>query len=360
MKGYLVVAGHICLDITPVLPNHAPYANVGALLSPGSLIRTDGVRVHTGGCVSNTGLALKALGSDVRLVGKRGDDAFGTLLMERLGEAGENVIVGADDATSYTVVLAIPGLDRIFLHDPGANDTFCADDVSDAVLSDAGLMHFGYPTLMRRMMADGGAELTRLFARAHARGVATSLDLASVDPNAQAGRVDWRAYLRNVLPETDIFTPSFEEVCFMLDRQRHDALCVRGEEALDWERDVLPLSDTIMALGCKLLLLKCGEMGMLLRTADAEALSGLPERMELDVARWANLTHVQHSYPAEIVRSATGAGDVSIAAFLLALSRGYAPKECAALAAMEGARAVTTYDALSGLVPLETLAARIR
>ena len=60
------------------------------------------------------------------------------------------------------------------------------------------------------------------------------------------------------------------------------------------------------------------------------------------------------------MRSGTGAGDTSIAAFLTGVLRGYGPADCAALAAAEGACCVTAYDALSGIRPIEELMDRIR
>ena len=61
------------------------------------------------------------------------------------------------EVTSYTVVLNPPGIDRIFLHCPGANDTFTDEDVTDEVLGGASLFHFGYPPLMKQIWSDGGS-----------------------------------------------------------------------------------------------------------------------------------------------------------------------------------------------------------
>lgn len=60
------------------------------------------------------------------------------------------------------------------------------------------------------------------------------------------------------------------------------------------------------------------------------------------------------------MRSGTGAGDTSIAAFLAAVLRGKSPRECVALAAAEGACSVAAYDALSNLKSLDELEDRIR
>ena len=59
------------------------------------------------------------------------------------------------------------------------------------------------------------------------------------------------------------------------------------------------------------------------------------------------------------MRSATGAGDVSIAAYLTALMNGEGPADCAKLAAAEGCASVSSYDALGGVLPLEELKKRI-
>lgn len=356
----IIAAGHICLDITPVFPAGRGYAGVDELLVPGKLIHMDPADVHTGGSVANTGLALKLLGNDVSLLGKVGDDAFGAMVQSILARYGAGgLLVDPAGSTSYSVVLAVPGVDRIFLHNPGANDTFTGSDIPEEALEEAVLFHFGYPPLMKKMYENAGEELARLFARVKAKGIATSLDFAAIDPASEAGQVDWQAVLRAVLPSVDFFVPSFEELCLMLDRENYDRLAALGGDMidhLDMGRDVKPLARKLLDMGAKAVLIKCGTAGMYYRTGD---MSGVGARLELDRQGWSNQEGVQPCFKADIVRSATGAGDTSIAAFLTAVLRGKTPGECAALAAAEGACAVTAYDALGGLRPLEELEARI-
>lgn len=363
MGKKILAAGHICIDITPVFSTGRKYANIGDLLEPGKLIHMDPADVHTGGSVANTGLALKILGADVRLLGKIGSDSFGSMVLDILSHYGASgLIVDEHSSTSYSVVLAVPGIDRIFLHNPGANDTFTNADIPEEALEDAALFHFGYPPLMKKMYECGGGELTAMFRRMKERGIATSLDLAAADPNSEAGRADWQKILASVLPYTDFFVPSFEELCFMLDRPRYDALAAMGGDmaaALDMEADVKPLAEKCLGLGCRAVLIKCGTSGMYYRTAREEAIHQVGSRLGLDCALWADKEGVQPCFRADIVRSGTGAGDTSIAAFLMAVMNGKAPEECAALAAAEGACAVTSYDALSGLKPLDQLEVRI-
>ena len=360
----VIAAGHICLDITPVIPERRDAAALGELLVPGKLIEVGAADFHTGGSVANTGLALKLLGNDVRLLGKVGDDAFGEMVRKILAGYGTGgLLADPEGSTSYSVVLAVPGFDRVFLHNPGANNTFSGADIPDDALRDAVLFHFGYPPLMRRMYENDGSELAAMFARVHSFGVATSLDLAAVDPASPAGRADWRRVLAGVLPDVDFFVPSFEELCFMLDRKRYDRLAAAGgdmTENLDVDAEAAPLAEELMAMGCKVVLIKCGTSGLYYRTAGRQAVDRIGSRLGLNTADWADREGRQPCFRADVVRSGTGAGDTCIAAYLSAVLEGRNPGDCAALAAAEGACCVTAYDALSGLRPLPELEARIR
>ena len=361
--GKVIAAGHICLDITPVFPAGRSYGRISEALVPGRLIRTDAASVHTGGSVANTGLALKLLGNDVILLGKTGKDAFGALVRKILEEYGAGgLIEDENSSTSYSAVLAVPGVDRIFLHNPGANDTFSAADIPEEALDGAALFHFGYPPLMRRMYAEDGAELKKAFRRAAEKGAATSLDLAAVDPQSDAGKADWEKILSGVLPYVDFFEPSFEELCFMLDRPVYEKLTAKGGDVTRQE-GVAEMADGLarrcLEMGCGTALIKCGMSGMVYRTGSRERISRTGANLGLSAAGWADRAGAQSCFRAETVRSATGAGDVSIAAYLTALMNGETPSDCAKLAAAEGAASVSSYDALGGILPLEELKKRI-
>lgn len=354
----VIAAGHICLDITPVFPLDYTGKNIGDVLVPGKLLQAGRADVHTGGSVGNTGLALKMLGNDVYLLGKAGRDTFGDLLESILkGYGAAGLIRDENCLTSYSVILALPGIDRVFLHCPGANETFRESDIPEEALQDAALLHFGYPPLMRGMYEEKGAGLKNLFLRAKKAGCATSLDLAAVDPLSDAGKQDWEAILTHVLPVTDFFMPSFEELCFMLDRPRYEALSAKGEmiRQISFEKDVIPLAEKCLSMGCGVCVIKCGEKGMYYACADTERLQAVGKNAELSPALFAGKRGIQPCFKAERVVSATGAGDTAIAAFLTAMLRGRDAAACARLAAAEGARCVSAVDALSGLWGLEEL-----
>ncbi len=307
-----VVAGHICLDIIPTFEN-------STAIEPGKLTKIGPAVISTGGAVSNTGLAMQRLGIRTRLIGKVGDDIFGRAIREVAGSDG--MIVAKGETSSYTVVINPPNVDRAFLHCPGANDTFRAADVTDAALRGARLFHFGYPPIMRRMYLDGGRELISLFRRVKRLGLMTSLDMVMVDPKSEAGRVDWPALLRRVLPYVDIFLPSLDEMQAMLGDQPPAAIAA---QLRDW--------------GVGIAGLKLGHKGL--------------------YVRWPDCERTVPCFKVNVVGT-TGAGDATIAGFLAAYLRGLSPDDVMTMAVAVGACCCEAADATSGIRPWNEVRRRI-
>ncbi|MDR1134671.1 MAG: carbohydrate kinase family protein [Clostridiales Family XIII bacterium] len=365
MDKKAIVAGHICIDITPIFPS-GKNGRISEILVPGKLIQMGDSDVHTGGAVANTGLAMKKFGIDVTLMGKTGRDEFGEMIGGVLDKHGADARMIRSDktSTSYSVVLAVPGNDRIFLHNPGANDTFCCSDIPQEALRECALFHFGYPTIMKSMYASEGEELLKMMQMMKQNGIATSLDMAVVDPDSDAGKVDWRIILNKVLPFVDFFMPSIEELGFMLERERFMQWQTRAgggdiAEILSIEEDVKPLADRCMLMGAKVLLIKCGAPGLYYRTADEEIMRHVGVKAGLDIEKWSGKAGFEDSYEPERLLSGTGAGDACIAAFLSAMLKGREPEMCIHMAAAAGAACVAAYDALSGLPSFEVLEAKV-
>ena len=362
-KRKIVSAGHICLDITPSFL-HEAHEGISTLLAPGQLVQMGAADIHTGGSVANTGRALRFFGADAVLMGKIGDDSFGEILLTSLQEEGAGMLVAKGEATSYSVVLAPPGLDRIFLHHTGANDTFGEDDPDYGIIAQACLFHFGYPPLMQEMLANGGAALISMFKRVKALGVATSLDMAAIDANAPAGKADWDAILQGLLPHVDFFLPSIEELLFMLDRPALSALIKRADgqditDVLAIEENVVPLAEKALAYGAKVVMVKCGARGLYLAVSGTAGLHEIGGGLGMDMSGWGGIRHFEASFVPDAVVSATGAGDTCIAAFLHAATQNRPWRDCVRLAAAAGACCVTAYDALSGLLSFEEMQVKI-
>jgi sugar/nucleoside kinase (ribokinase family) len=350
-----IVAGHLCLDIIPQITGITPEAFRAAFV-PGHLVDVGPVALSTGGAVSNTGQALHKLGIPTQLMGKIGDDLFGQavrqLATRRDPRLAEGMVVDPRVNTSYTVVINPPGIDRIFLHCSGANDTFDADDVRYGLLADIGLFHFGYPPLMKLMYADGGEQLSSLFRRAKATGVTTSLDMAF--PGSSSVDAAWRRILALALPYVDIFLPSIEEILVTLHRETYERM--RRETP---DGDILPavtpelladISGELLAMGAKIVGLKLGHRGFYLRTADEAVLQEMGRALPTDVSAWAGRELWAPCFQVDVVGTA-GSGDATIGGFLASLLRDMSPEQAVNAAVAVGACNVEAADTLSGIRP---------
>jgi sugar/nucleoside kinase (ribokinase family) len=316
--------------------------------------------------VSNTGLALHKLGIRTQLMGKVGNDLFGQAVKQLMTaydpRLAESMVVDETVSTSYTVVINPPGVDRIFLHCPGANDTFNVEDVPYELLSTAGLFHFGYPPIMKLMYADSGGQLSEIFRRAKETGVTCSLDMALPDPASAAGRADWPTIMEKTLPFVDIFLPSIEEILFMVRRETYDELCRQAGSPnflpLLTPELLSDLSRELQDLGAKIICLKLGDRGFYLRTGDRPVMENLGRACPSNPAAWAKKELWAPCFKVELV-GAAGSGDTTIAGFLAALLRDMSPEEAATAAVAVGACNVEAADSLSGLRSWEETMQRI-
>jgi sugar/nucleoside kinase (ribokinase family) len=350
-----VVAGHVCLDVIPDLTGITgkEFQN---LFLPGHLLEVGPVTFCTGGAVLNTGLALARLGIETRLMGKLGDDLFGRAINEIVTACGANLAdhMAVDEAvrTSYTIIVNPLGMDRIFLHCPGANDFFSAGDVCYDVVSKARLFHFGYPPLLKQMYENDGAQLVQILKQVKGLGVTTSLDMAVFDPTSAAGRADWVAILHAVMPYVDVFVPNIEETLFALRRETYDEL-MRAAGGPDFLPLIAPpmLSDVgrqVLDMGAKVVGLKLGDRGLYLRTGARPAIQTMGAARPSNPSAWAKKEFWAPCFKVGVVGT-TGAGDATVAGFLGALLRDTSPEEAVTAAVAVGACNVEAADALSGV-----------
>jgi sugar/nucleoside kinase (ribokinase family) len=361
-----IVAGHICLDIIPNL-DFIPSGEFLNLLEPGHLINIGPAVFSTGGAVSNTGLALHVLGIPTRLMGKVGDDSFAQAVLGLVRRFGfglaDGMIVDDSASTSYTFIINPPGIDRIFLHHTGANDTFVPDDIPYDELKDSSLFHFGYPPLMRQMFVNEGVNLVEIFSRAHSTGITTSLDLAFPDPASPSGKANWRRILAATLPHVDIFTPSIDEVLITLHPELYRQFTAQAG-ASGFMDQITPallsqLGKELLDMGARLVLIKLGNRGAYLRTADLERFQGMGRACPQDLAAWANVEYWAPCFQVNVAGT-TGSGDSTIAGFLAGLLRGQSPAGALTTAVAVGACNVEASDALGGLRSWDATIQRIQ
>lgn len=353
MTGYeVIVAGLVTVDLIPTFL-HSSHVPLAEMVRPGKLNHVGPLQFSTGGAVSNTGIALIKLGAKTRLMGKVGDDYLGTVAVSILGryvpEADRMVRKG--EQTSYTIVMSPASTDRVFFHYPGCNDTFTAADVDQAAVAGAKVFHFGYPPLMKTMYANQGEELVRLVKKAKECGLTVSLDLAMPDPHSEALKADWPLIFRRVLPYVDVFLPSLEEALLLWDPAAYkdfDSLNPQKREE-HIPSLAVKLAGDFLDLGASIVGIKCGVLGYHVQTKAALSAAKLGLGAPADLNNWAGRKLFCASYKPETFASATGAGDCSIAGFLMAMLRGCTLEETVNAACAVGAQNVRKLDATAGV-----------
>lgn len=353
-KYDITVAGHICLDIIPQIPDTG-IREIGELFKPGKLVNVGAAKISTGGPVSNTGIALKKLGLNVAFMSRVGKDEFGNLIVQILNREGhiDGVSISEQDRTSYTIAIAPPGIDRIFLHDPGANNRFSSADLHKDIIAQSKLFHFGYPPLMENCYQHDGSELDKIFKIAKSAGAITSLDMALPDPKSASGKANWRKILEQVLPNVDIFLPSIEEVFFMLDPENYLKIkqCAGSKDVIEFIDPVeySRLARICLDLGAKIVALKAAYRGIYVLTSDLMDDSYFEEILLRQRNNWSSRELWCPAFAIEKIASATGSGDSSIAGFLAAFFRGHSIEKTLKYANCVGNQNLHELDAVSGI-----------
>ncbi|MCL4408602.1 MAG: carbohydrate kinase family protein [Thermotogae bacterium] len=339
----IIVAGHTCVDLIPQW--NGKFEDI----KPGYLIVTGQMIFSTGGAVPNTGVDLKRLGLDPILIGKIGNDLIGKITLEVISRDGKDltkyISKSTEAGSSYTLVLSPPNADRAFLHYPGVNDTFCAKNIPFDEI-EGRIFHFGYPPLVESTAYHDGAELVKIFKNAHERKMVTSLDMTMPDPNYESGRIDWKRFLSNVLPHTDIFLPSLDEILFMT-QKRSDLT----------HKLLIDLTDELFGYGLRIAVIKLGEDGAYLRSGKIkpdDLLAGV-----IETKAWSETEILSPAFKTDVIGT-TGSGDASIAGFLSKFAQGANPKETMDFMCATGAFCTEAVDSTSGVKHMRVIEERIK
>jgi sugar/nucleoside kinase (ribokinase family) len=198
----ILVVGEINVDLV--------FKHCHALPAPGREVLADDFCMTPGSSSMICAMGLARLGNAVSFHGKLGADSWGDYCLDALRSAGIDIAAVQPDATlrtGVTVSLSTPQ-DRALVTFPGAIATLRADDVSGALLAGADHLHVSSYYLQRALRPD----CKKLFARARAAGLSTSLD-PGFDPQ-QA----WAADLLDTLIEVDLFLPNELELAAITGR----------------------------------------------------------------------------------------------------------------------------------------------
>jgi sugar/nucleoside kinase (ribokinase family) len=342
-KFDVVIAGYICVDIVPEFQKSEKGPAITDLFTPGKLTEINSMKFSLGGAVANTGAALKKFGQRVYLNGLIGDDILGQIARNLLDKCdlSEGIKITGISGTAFGIVLAPPGVDRIFLESPGCSKIFDIEFIDFGAISESRLFHFGYPPLLREFYLNDGEQLLSLFSKVHEMGIATSLDFSLPDIQSESGKQDWLKIMKRILPFTDIFVPSLEEVLrIVLPEEYVKIVSAAGNYDMI---DLIPINlirkigKKIVGLGVKILIIKAGHRGIYLLTGDVSPLNR-ESGLDLPENEWNNREIWCNAYTADPckIKNATGAGDTAAAAFLKAILEGKTAESALKYAAIAG------------------------
>lgn len=188
----ILVVGEINVDLV--------FKNCQAAPEPGREVLAEDFVMTPGSSSMICAMGLARLGDAVRFHGKLGADSWGSYCLVALRDAGIDVASLQPDRalrTGVSVSLSTPG-DRSLVTYPGAIAALREADIDDALLRGVDHLHVSSFYLQSALRPHG----RKLFARARAAGMTTSLD-PGFDPQRH-----WGADLLDTLQEVDVFLPN--------------------------------------------------------------------------------------------------------------------------------------------------------
>jgi sugar/nucleoside kinase (ribokinase family) len=279
---------------------------LAALPAAGELVATDDFLVAPGGCTANVAVALRRLDVPVAVGGRVGDDVFGELVKRDLGAHGietSGILTTSGIGTSKTVIVAVAGEDRRYLHTVGANAAFTAADILGTAFATAEVVYVGGYLVLPSLRAD---ELAVRLAEARARGAIVILDVV-----APSGARPSLAAMSRLLGQVDYFVPNHDE-----------ARAITGEDEPHRQAEALA------GHGARTVMIKLGEQGL--------HVLGEAAAFDLDAP------------PVSVVEP-SGAGDAFAAGLAVGILEGLPLEETARLASVLGASACTALGCAAGV-----------
>jgi ribokinase len=287
MKKRLVVVGSINLDLVSVAPR---------IPLQGETLTATSFASFPGGKGANQAFAAARLGTQVSMIGKLGNDSFGTELRANLESAGVDTTAVdiAPTSSGIAQIITAQNGENIIVVTPGANAHVSSHYIEKHldVIRSAGIVLTQLETPLETV--EYLASIT------NKEGIPLVLDPAPAQPLSTSllARVDW-------------LTPNESETCSLLGLKSQDVP----------ENEMEEVAEVLLQRGSRNVLLKLGQRGCFLALADGR-------RVFL---------------PAYAVRAidSTAAGDAFNGAFASALLEGHDPVRGATWASAVAAISVT-------------------
>jgi len=279
----------------------------------GKLERVDSIEIYSGGCAMSAGIDMQKIGLKTAVLGKVGKDKFGEFLLGELKRYNvdcDGIVIDEKTQTSASVVISSSSGERSFLHCPGANNTYCMDDVNWDIIHKSKIVFIAGAMLMDSF---DGEPCAKVLKKVKELGKITVLDLAW----DSKGR--WMNIIKPCLPYVDVFMPSIDEA-----------------RELSGKTGVKEMADVFFENGAKQVVIKDGKNGCYLR--ESKQADGI----------------IIPTYDVLAVDT-TGAGDSFCAGFITGMSKNMSFTECGKFANAVGSHCVMEKGATTGIKSFEEI-----
>ncbi len=299
----ILTVGDMCVDLVVDLGRTEPQFGQAEQWVPDYTL-------EMGGSACIFACQAAKLGLRVAVVGRVGDDAFGRLAVQRLGENGvdtRHVRVEPGLKTGLGLALCRATGDRAILTCAGSINAVYPDDLTDDLLRRARHLHYCSYYLQTNLLP----AVPAIFRRARAFGLSISLD-SNWDPEGR-----WDGGLVEALALSDLFLPNEQE-----------ALAIGRADRLEDALVSLASAGPVVAV-------KRGELGALVAAG---------------TARWTVPVE-----PVEAIADTIGAGDSFDAGFVAAWLAGQPLEVCAAVGNACGRASTQARGGIQGQIDVGTL-----
>lgn len=275
--------------------------------SKGKLELVDTLSLYTGGCAASAAIDMAKIGINAAIIGKIGNDGFGNFMKNAFIDNGvitDGLIVNASGSTSASLVIVTDDGERSFIHCQGENATLVESDIDYSIVAKSKLVFVAGIMLMAKFDGD---ECAKFLKKCKEMGKITALDTAW----DSTGR--WMKVMTSSLPYLDYFLPSYEEAV-----------------ELSGKTDPEEIADVFLSMGPRIVVIKLGKDGCLIKTKDGEKYS---------IPTYSRIKAVD----------TTGAGDSFCAGFLTAVVEGKSLFDCGKFGNAVGTHCVMAKGASTGI-----------
>jgi sugar/nucleoside kinase (ribokinase family) len=286
---------------------------VDQLPQKGKLELIEQLELHLGGCASNAAVDLEKIGIKTAVIGRVGDDGFGSFVINEMLKNGVNVngiVKSKISKTSASVVSVHSSGERSFLHLIGANADFVTGDIDFSIILNSRILFIAGALLMPSF---DGTPSSEILEKAQLSGIITVMDTAW----DSTGK--WMKLIEPCLPHLDYFIPSFEE-----------AEMIAGKNGPE------EIADVFLLAGVKTAVIKLGSKGCFIKSRDGE---------KFFINAFGGIKAVD----------TTGAGDSFAAGFITGLIKGWDLHKCGEFANAVGAHCVMKVGATSGIKSMDEI-----